>query len=389
MGTAQVQVTLPGNTLAGYGVFSGKTHIDGTALFKSIENNHILSEAGVGMSKPTRDFTVYIDNKDNASSGYAVANSGSTPATIEMILRNNFGGIRERTTITLQPGRHFAEFANQRFPLTAPAGFEGSIEFISDQDVTAVALRYDNMNLDVTSQVFSTIPVLVNEASTILFFPQVADGAGYRTNFILINPLDEAATSVRLEFYQSDGTPLSLSIGGVPHTNFDLALDARGVARLLTDGTSADLRVGWVKVTSRTRILGSSIFQIRAGGRIVSEAGVGASPLAQHLVAYVESVNSAWSGLAICNPSDMTATLTLNLRRSTGEIFATVSEDLPPGGHLAKFFTLPTTPPWFTPAGDFEGILEVIATQPVSAVALRYDNLEHDVFATLPVVILR
>jgi len=161
------------------------------------------------------------------------------------------------------------------------------------------------------------------------------------------------------------------------------------VARFLTDGTSTELRVGWVKVTSRTPILGSSIFQTRSGGRIVSEAGVGTSPQTQHLVTYVENIHSAWSGLAICNPSVMTATLTLNLRRSTGEIFATTTDELPPGGHLAKFFTLPTSPPWFTLTGDFEGILEVIATQPVSAVALRYDNPEHDVFATLPVVILR
>ncbi len=161
------------------------------------------------------------------------------------------------------------------------------------------------------------------------------------------------------------------------------------MARFLTDGTSTELRVGWVKVTSRTAILGSSIFQIRIGGRIISEAGVGTSPLTQHFITYVESVNSAWSGLAICNPNDMPATLTLNLRRSTGEIFATTTEVLPAGGHLAKFFTTPTSPPWFSFTGEFEGILEVIASQPVSAVALRYDNLEHDVFATLPVVILR
>ncbi len=206
MGTARLQVTLPGDSVAGYGVFSGKMQIDGTALFKSLEGNHILSEAGVGLSKPTRDFTVYIDNADNASSGYAVANSGSTPATLNLTLRNNFGSVRERATITLPPSHHFAEFANQRFPLTAPAGFIGSIEFTSDQNVAAVALRYDNMNLNVAAQVFSTIPVLVDEASTTLFFPQVADGAGYRTNFILINPLDTPATSVRLEFYQSDGT---------------------------------------------------------------------------------------------------------------------------------------------------------------------------------------
>jgi hypothetical protein len=341
------------------------------------------------MSKTTRKFTVYIDNKDNAASGYAVANSGDTAASLTLTLRDNRGAITDRAFITLPPGHHFAEFANQRFPQKAADGFEGSIEFSSDQNVAGVALRYDNMNLPVDAQVFSTIPVLVDEAATTLYFPQVADGAGYRTNFILINPLDSAATSVRLEFYQNDGTPLSLPIGGILRTNYDLAIEARGVARFFTDGTSADLRVGWVKVTNRTPILGSSIFQIRTGNKILSEAGVGTSPVTQHFATYVESISSAWSGLAICNPGDIAATLTLNLRKSSGEILATTTETLPAGGHLSKFFTLPTTPPWFSLTGEFEGILEVIASQPVSAVALRYDNPEHNVFATLPVVILR
>jgi hypothetical protein len=135
--------------------------------------------------------------------------------------------------------------------------------------------------------------------------------------------------------------------------------------------------------------LGSAIFQIRIGGRIVSEAGVGTSPQTQHFLTYVENVNAALPGLAICNPSAMTVTLTLNLRRSDGEIFATTTEELPPGGHLAKYITSPALSPWFSVPADFEGVLEVIATEPISAVALRYDNPEHDVFATLPVVILR
>ena len=36
-----------------------------------------LSEAGVGLAKPARTFVVYIDNKSNALSGYAVANTGT------------------------------------------------------------------------------------------------------------------------------------------------------------------------------------------------------------------------------------------------------------------------------------------------------------------------
>ena len=98
--------------------------------------------------------------------------------------------------MNLGPGEHLAEFASQRFPATAAAGFEGSIEFGTGQSfakVQAVALRYDNT----TQDVFTTIPVTLHiedpsrEPSahtnyippirtTALHFPQVADGGSYR-----------------------------------------------------------------------------------------------------------------------------------------------------------------------------------------------------------------
>jgi hypothetical protein len=383
MGTASFAIALAGGVNVGYAQLFASLLIDGTALFQSWENNLILSEAAVGLSKPTRRFTVYIDNTNSARSGYAIANTGNSAATLNLTLRDKSGVIKDQATLALAAGEHISEFAWQRFPSTAPDGFEGSLEFISDQSVAAVALRYDNVNLAGIPQVFSTIPVFVDEAATTLYFPQVADGNGYRTNLLLMNP-QETGTTAKLEFYRSDGTALNVSIDGTWRSSHNVVLPARGVAHFFTDGNSADLNVGWVKATSPIAVLGSSIFQTRAGNRILSEAGVASSLLAQHFAAYVESRNSAESGLAVCNPNEAAVTLTLNLRRSTGETVASTNVSLPPRGHMARFFT-----EWF-PHGfsEFEGTLEVMATAPVSAVALRYDNPQLNVFATLPVVIL-
>ena len=385
MGTLRFQAALPGGTVAGYGVFAGNAPIDGTALFRSLQGNTIISEAGVGLSKPAQHFTVYIDNTQNAASGYAVANNGGKTATLNLTLRGNDGGILDWAVVSLPPGHHFAEYADQRFPVRAAAGFEGSIEFSSDQKVAAVALRYDNTNLSASNHVFSTIPVLVDEADKALYFPQVAEGGGYRTNFILLNPQDTPAR-VALQFFDSDGNPLVLRIGGQLQTGMEILLNAKGVTRFFTEGDSPDPKDGWVRVTSQVSILGSSIFQTRSADRILSEAGVASSPLSQHFTTYVESLGSAWSGIAICNPHDTPTTLTLNLRQSDGRISMTKDITLPPYGHDAKFFT---DPAWFPQAEEFEGTLEVIASAPVSAVALRYDNPDHSVFATLPVILLR
>ena len=189
-----------------------------------------------------------------------------------------------------------------------------------------------------------------------------------------------------MEFYGDDGTPQSFPIHGVPRTRIEWVLNPGEASHLFTDGTSPDIRTGWAKVTSSAAIFGSSIFQLRAGNRILAEAGVSSSPLAPHFMAYVESLGSAESGVAICKPNNIPVTLTLRLRRdAAGQIAATTTLDLPAGGHLARFFSQ-----WFPHGfGEFEGSLDVTSTAPVSAVAVRYDNPQMNVFATLPVVAIR
>jgi hypothetical protein len=379
MGTSRLEASLPGTTTAGYALLGSNLPMGGSALFKVMNGDKVVSEAGVGLSKPTKSFTVYIDNTNNAFSGYAIANFGTSPANLTLTLRNQAGTRVDSLALTIPAGQHLAKFAVEHFPLTAPAGFEGSLEATSDQSVAAVALRYDNPLMDV----FSTIPVLVDEASTTLYFPQAADGSGYRTSFILINP-EDAATTAKMEFFADDGSPLYLPIGGSLQSSVDVPLAARGTARLITDGTSSGIKVGWVKVTAPTKVGGSSIFQTADKGIITSEAGVAASPLATHFTTYVESLGATQSGLAISNPVTSEAVVTLNLRDADGAVVATTKLKLPALGHVAKFFWQ-----WF-PLGfdEFSGTLEVVASSWVSGVALRYDNTEANVFATLPVVII-
>ncbi len=384
MGTANLQLASTGDVVAGYARIYGSARIDGTALFKSVKDNLVLSEAGVGLSKPTRNFAVYVDDVNNSSSGYAVVNTGAALCNLRLTLRDASGTVLDHRDIPLEPGEHLSEYAYQRFAFPPGGGFEGSIGFTSDQDVAAVALRYDNVNLDPQWHVFSTVPVLVDEAATMLYFPHVAAGGGYRTNFILINPLASPVTAT-LHFYQDDGSPLQLPIEGSLRTTLDKSLGANGVVRFYTEGTTQEVSAGWVKVTSTAPIYGALVFQTIGGARILAEAGVAHSPLTQHFITYVETLGYAQSGVAISNPNDSDTTLSMSLRWPTGEIAATTEVSIPARGHLSRYFTQ-----WFPKGfGEFGGTMEVTASAPVSAVALRCDNPLQDVFATLPVVILR
>jgi hypothetical protein len=383
LGSVRLDTRDAPTTITGYAQLRSRLPSGGSALFQMLAGDRIASEAGVGVSKPAANFRIYIDNRNSAISGYAIANPGSSTATISLTLRGQNGSkldLGDRKTLTIGPGRHLAEFAYERFPNRAPAGFEGSLEFASDQPLHAVALRYDNAAHDV----FSAIPVLADEAATNLYFPQVADGGGYRSTFIFVNPTNAPAAAT-MEFFTSSGKPLRLRIDGSGITSRTVRLSPHGVSSISTDGSAAELSVGWVRVRSNVPIGGSLIFQTRNGGRVVSQAGVGSSPLSARFTSYVESAGFAESGLALCNPSANHATVALRLRNSAGEVVGATSILLPPLGHAARFFTQ-----WFPNSFDeFQGSLEVISSTPVGGVALRYDNVGADVFATIPVVQLQ
>lgn len=378
-GIVRFEASAIGDTIAGYAKVLGSAALNGSALFKTFSGDKLLSEAGVGIAHPAKNFTVYIDNLNNAVSGYAVANYGYNTANMALTLRDKDGKTKDSALLSLPAGRHVAEFAFQRFPNTETRDFEGSIEFAGDENVAAVALRYDNAPADV----FSTIPVLVDETARTLYFPQVADGGGYITDFILVNAT-EAETTARVEFFDDAGRQWNLPIGGVQRAIYEVVLAPRGVVHFVSDGTSIVTKVGWAKVTSPVAIGGSAIFQT-VNRRIMSEAGVASSPPANHLVTYVDSTGYVQSGVALCNPSPSAVTVTLHLRDATGQVVSSRQISLPPLGHVAKFFTDQV---WFPEARGFEGTLEIISTGAVAGVALRYDNPGGTVFATLPMIVM-
>jgi len=383
MGSVDVKVSRPGSVQTGTAHLAATGQIAGAALLRSIQNSRVLSEAGFRLTRTAKNVTLWIDNTGYSRTGYAIANTASVPATFHMTLRDMNGSVKERAVIAMTPGQNVSEFACQRFPLTGGAGFEGSIEFSGDQELAALALRYDNVDLDGRPQVFSSIPPFMGDASTHIVFPQVVDGAGYRSELIFANPSDTPA-SAKVEFFRSDGTPLGVPIRGQQQAGLELPLSPKGAAHLATDGGSGEIVSGWIRVTSPVPVFGAVIFQSVAGPGVLAEAGVGASPPALHFAAHVESLGSTGSGIAICNPGASAVSVLLHLRRPDGQVVASTNVSLSAMGQIARYFT-----EWFPRGyGEFAGTLEFQSTGPVHASGLRYDNADHSVFAALPLTIL-
>jgi hypothetical protein len=114
-------------------------------------------------------------------------------------------------TLDLEGHGHEAKFAGQFIP-SLPAGFTGVLDVSAPTPFVALTLRaLSNTRGDF---LLTTFPVAdANQpAPAPLIFPQIADGGGYHTQFILLSTGGSASTT--FNFYGDDGAPLTVGKSG-------------------------------------------------------------------------------------------------------------------------------------------------------------------------------
>ena len=120
-----------------------------------------ISEAGVPTALPLTRQVIPAVQMTNplpgtyaVSTGVAVANPGSSPATVTFQLLNGTGGaVAVSATRTLDGYNHTAFFVSELFP-SAPSTVFGSMRITSDLPIVTTALVFTGPGL------FSTLPVL-------------------------------------------------------------------------------------------------------------------------------------------------------------------------------------------------------------------------------------
>jgi hypothetical protein len=106
-----------------------------------------------------------------------------------------------------------------------------------------------------------------------LYFAQMADGSGYITQIILVNPGGTDITTT-LEVFKSDGSLLTVSWNGITVTSLPLTIKAHGSQFLKTSGTNSQVTTGWVRVRANGLLGGSLIYGFLSGG----ESDIGGRP---------------------------------------------------------------------------------------------------------------
>jgi hypothetical protein len=191
-----------------------------------------------------------------------------------------------------------------------------------------------------------------------LTLPHFADGEGWTTQVMLVNPSDSTISGY-IQFLTANGQVTNMTANGQTTSVFSYSIPRRSSFKLSTAGLGGGV-TGSVRVTPTSGNVqpgAVAVFSYTDNGITVTEAGV-PSISGSSFRMYAETS----TGIAIANTSAVPAVVRLELTRLDGSntgLSTTLS--IPPNGHIGKFLfevfpAISAGPPYF------QGVLRISMT---------------------------
>jgi len=188
------------------------------AVFSFTSGGVRVTEAAVLGLRSTQVRT-YIENSGvlgslgSIQSGLAISNADVGNANVNVeALRLDGTSTGLATTLSIPAGGKVAKFANEIFP-TLPATFKGLMRLTSATPISVAGIR-GRVN-ERNEFLVTTVPAideLAQGSSGEVVFPQIVDGGGYTTQFVLFNAVSGQSSSGNVLFRTTGGLPLDLTI---------------------------------------------------------------------------------------------------------------------------------------------------------------------------------
>ncbi len=360
---------------------AGTTSPAGVAIFGLRSSNVLINEAGVPSSTTIQSGRIFADVNGPMNTGIAFANPNNQDATISFYFTdasgNNFGA----GATTLTANHQMAAFLTES-PFGLQSSLTGTFTFTSSLPIAAIALRgFVNERSEFLMTTLSVSPLGTGFGGAAVLIPHFADGAGWSTQVVLLNPGD-TLISGSIQFYGQgsknlNATPTKVVIGGISSSTFNYTIQPRSAVRMQTQTARNATEVGSVRITpaaTSNAPSGLAIFSYQNAGVTVSAASVPAMPPSKAFRLYVESsgvfgqIGAIQTWLTISNPATGKITVQLSVNKLDGTPTGwTTSVDLPSGGQIAKFASelFPQLP------AGFQGVLRITGPVPVGVIGLR------------------
>jgi hypothetical protein len=228
---------------------SGLTTPSGIAIFGFRQGNVLVSEVGVPAVPARSSGRLYAEIAGTVNAGLAIANPNSSPVTISFQFIDAAGNSAGTGTTTIAAQQQIAQFLDQApFKVYRTPTFQGTFSFTSTMPVAAVALR------DLTNErgefLMSTLPVVDTTAvptTGTVTVPHFADGGGWITQVLLVNPTEETVTGT-LQFLNASGSPTNVTVGNQTASSFSYSVPRRSAQKVSTAGLGAATASGSIRI---------------------------------------------------------------------------------------------------------------------------------------------
>ncbi len=181
----------------------------GAGVFSFSQGGIRVTESGVPSATPTTHARIYIDQSGHHGTGLAIACPGNLGVSVILKAFQTDGSTPagESAGVNLNGNGHTARFVSQLLS-GLPTDFTGVLDISSLSPFVALTLR--SLTNSRGHFLMTTFPIAdaTQPAPAPIVFPQIADGGGYTTEFIVLSA--GGASSMTLNFYGEDGTPLAV-----------------------------------------------------------------------------------------------------------------------------------------------------------------------------------
>jgi hypothetical protein len=355
------------------------TGVTGYAVFRQTIAGRPDQEAVVPLTpenSQTADLT-YDDILFTTAVGFVNPTNAAETVTISAFDAN--GAPIGSTQVVINPRSKVSNTFKAIAGLGGIAGNRGRAVFsVPSGAVSVLGLRFGG-------SAFTSIQVFhrpaVAETRTISFaLPQFVFGGAWYTALYFSNTTN-APLSVPVSFVGDNGAPLGtplLGLGGVSSVTLILAPGSTSVLEAPTDaGSTTD---GWVNATLPPGVTGYAVFRQTVAGRPDQEAVVRLTTEASQAADLVYDDTLFTTTVALLNPSDQQATVTITAFSASGSQIGTAQVVLPSHSKVAP--TLKNMPGLSGISGNRGWVSFSVSNGDLSILGLRFGG---SAFTSIPV----
>jgi hypothetical protein len=184
---------------------SGNNAPVGAGVYRYTSGGITVSESGIPAATATTHAGIYIDLTSGHNTGVAIAGIDDTAVNVSAHAYGMDGStaVGGTGTISLSGNGHYAAFAGQIIS-GLPEGFVGVLDLQAATPFAALTIR--SLENNRSDFLITTFPLadLTQPAPSPIVFPQIADGGGYTTQFILLSAGGAVQSSVSI--LRNDGS---------------------------------------------------------------------------------------------------------------------------------------------------------------------------------------